>query len=836
MSLAQLHYTSAPEGGSDAPGARFTAVSPGLPQGLLKEAEPLLGYEPPRDAPPHPSTAELAALPRTLSHTLLSDGSRLLARAVCTGVDHSGRWCAFHTHAVVVPPGAGLPGGTLPFAAWEDPQWAGTAPADGRIAPLDALGAPPAAAGPLGTSALTAFATTRSARLAPFLAAVREVCEGWHAHGGGAAARLSRVFLVERDSTDVARWLALASAALPPGYAARLTFTTYTRRPGSAPQQVVGVRPEDVAALAGRRRPEADGYVVLGGQPGADERAPQDTGRADPTDTLRTWAAAAARVWLAGAPGVFEAADALPDGRLSAGALACAALAGGVGLDADGRAEAAAWARLHARALDPALLERVVAALCAADGPRTATEAGALARLLGALGMTADSATTAPLGALVLTLAVRTPSAVPELPVARLAGLPAALRQRLADDLAEELRAGVAGGGADGVAGTPTLLRVAGVLGVDCADLVPGVAAKLAGALLAGPGHAWGPAVEAVLEEQFELRTELLSSLDAKAAEDPAAAARLTAAVPLALTGVQALPHLRMCAGAPWPPGPGDGRVGALHAALRASGVSPLAEPLVLRTAVRLVWGDELPGAGEARRMLDGTGSDAHRVAGTWRVLVRAALEAPADDEEAPALAPELLRCFPDAIGPGPRSALALLEFAGALAAGRAPAPWVERALSLREAALRHGPVPPAVLDRLASALAYGLLSEDRPDGELYALVHGGDPGLLAAYAAAARGERVGERLRSVPAYAADCFAAWTSLPGATRAWDETRTALLDKVARPAVRALPAQGLAEVERRLEAAGAHRAEEFRAWQRESALSRFGRRLGGLGRRS
>ncbi|MCF3963486.1 GAP1-N2 domain-containing protein, partial [Streptomyces fuscigenes] len=333
MSLAQLHYTSAPEGGSDAPGPRFTAVAPGVPQAVLKEAEALLAYEPPRDAPPHPSTAELAAFPRSLSHSRLSDGSTLLARSVCTGVGHTGRWCAFHTHAVVIPAGTGLPGGGLPLAAWEDPQWADSAPADGRVTPLGDFAPSPAPGGPLGTAALVAFAVTRAARLAGFLAAVREVCEGRQAHGGG---RLSRLFLVERDSSDVARWLALASAALPAASARRLTFTTYTRRPGPAPQQVVGVRPEDVASLTGRRAQDGGGFLIFDGTPegapdggdpggapgigahrpfpGAGELAPAEP--ADPTDTTATWAATAAGIWLAGAPGVFESADALPGGRL----------------------------------------------------------------------------------------------------------------------------------------------------------------------------------------------------------------------------------------------------------------------------------------------------------------------------------------------------------------------------------------------------------------------------------------------------------------------------------------------------------------------------------------
>ncbi|MCZ9345396.1 hypothetical protein NGM37_47420, partial [Streptomyces sp. TRM76130] len=42
MSLAQLHYTSAPPG-PDGSGFRFTAVGPGVPQALLREAEQLIG-------------------------------------------------------------------------------------------------------------------------------------------------------------------------------------------------------------------------------------------------------------------------------------------------------------------------------------------------------------------------------------------------------------------------------------------------------------------------------------------------------------------------------------------------------------------------------------------------------------------------------------------------------------------------------------------------------------------------------------------------------------------------------------------------------------------------
>ncbi|MFE4368124.1 GTPase-associated protein 1-related protein [Streptomyces sp. NPDC056835] len=809
MSLAQLHYTSAPQGpdgpagpaepdgpggtnGPNGPGSRFTAITPGIPRSLLKEAEPLLGYEPPRDAPEHPGPAELAAFPQAFSHSLLSDGTRLLARAVRTGADGSGGPAGSHTHAVLLPGDAGLPGGGLPISAWNSSRWALAAPADGSPAQLEAL--PPS--GLLGREALVGFAASRGPWLPGFLASLRELTE--EASGPRDTDQAARIVLVERDSSDVALWIALACAVLPRDHAERLTFTTYTRRPRDARQLIVGVLPGDA--------PEPDGR---------DHRcrvhdctAPVPAAYT-PTDI---WAGIAARVWLGRAPELFAEAAALPGGVFSPGALAVVALCADLTPGPDGRTAAAGWAHTHARALGDARLRRLVEAFQAGAEDRTTAEFAALTRLFTAL--------------------------------------PEDLGQRLATGLAPELRAGVADSG-PGITRPVELLRVADALGVDCTDLLPGLAHRLAHSLL-GPVRSVSAGtpdpltvlkdvLEDVLEEHFELRTALLSALDALAAEDPPAAVRLLGRTPLALTGVQALPHLRMCAGAPWAPaaGGGDG-LAALHAALRACGVSPFTDPLVLRTAVQLVWDGGAPAPGEARRLLSETGSDAHRAAGTWRTLVRAALDGPADtapdthdvnDADAAALAHDLLRCFPDELEPRVRGALLFLEFAGEIGAGRAGPPWTERVLALRAEA---EPVEPALLARVFGILARRLLSEDRPEGELYALIHRGEPELLSTYATAAQEERVRDRLRTAPAYAADCFIAWSSLPGANRAWDTTRTSLLDKVLRPVVRALSDEDTASVERVLERAGVHRAEEFRAWNRPGALSRLSRRFGGRGR--
>ena len=59
----------------------------------------------------------------------------------------------------------------------------------------------------------------------------------------------------------------------------------------------------------------------------------------------------------------------------------------------------------------------------------------------------------------------------------------------------------------------------------------------------------------------------------------------------------------------------------------------------------------------------------------------------------------------------------------------------------------------------------------------------------------------------------------------------DTRIALLEDVLRPAVRALSAEDVATVERRLAGTGSRAAEEFRTWNRPGAFGRFAQRFGG-----
>ncbi|MFD7745177.1 GTPase-associated protein 1-related protein [Streptomyces sp. NPDC059698] len=834
MSLAQVHYTSAAPGDGGTAG-RFTAVGPGVSGALLAEIEPLVRYELPEGAPGRPSDGELRALPQAFTYAVLSDGSRLVARSAPvreTG-GGAGPGVRFHAHGVHVPPGVPLPGDRLPVEAWRSPHWAAATP--GGPAP-DPLALPQ---GPAPVSeGLDDFAVSRGPWLAAVLADLRRASAA-EAAGGGP------VVLVERQCADVARWLGLAAVTLPRESAERLTFTTYTRRPGSAAVRVAGVLAADAEAARGAGLRV---HVCTGQAPAAD-------------GTGDVWAATAARIWRSRSPELFREARELPGEPFAAGPLAVTALCAGIALGPDGRAAAADWAADRPYALDAKRTGRLVEALAAPSvDDRTGAEFDAAGRLFGALEGRCPASLTAPLAAMLVTEAVRGGNGSLELPGRDAFTGPegAAVAERLSPEVLTELGGGAAG--ALSVARTVQLLRVARLLDVDSTELLPDAVDRLASALLsesgaraggaagtgAGGGQApegppdFAPALLELLDEQFEVRTALLGALDRIAPCDPGAMARFLERVALPFTGTQALPHLRMCAEVPEAMATlGGDRAAVWRRVLRAAGVSPFAEPLVLRTAVGLVWEDRAPTVEEARLLLDAATSDAHRVAGTWARLVDAALDASAagspsvSPDEAAALAHDLLRGFPEEIGGRERAGLLLLVLVRDLRTGAPEPGWAE---TVRTLCAQAEPVEPALRERAHAALVERLLAPDRPGAELYAFVHGDDAELVAAYDRAARSEAVRSRLRAQPAYAADCFTVWTAHPHAGTAWPPVAAALLDEVLRPAVRALSAEEVAEVEATVGRTGSSgRANAFRDWNRSSTLGRLGRRIAGRVRR-
>ncbi|MFJ6609317.1 GTPase-associated protein 1-related protein [Streptomyces sp. NPDC091289] len=811
MSLAQVHYTSAAPGDEGAPG-RFTAVGPGVSGALLAEIEPLVRYELPAGVPDRPSDGELRSLPQAFGYAVLSDGSRLVARSAPvrdTG-GGAGPGVRFHAHAVHLPPGVPLPGDRLPVEAWRSPLWVSVTP--GGAIP-DPLTLPP---GPAAVSeGLDDFAVSRGPWLAAVLADLRRASDA-EAAGG------QPVVLVERQCADVARWLGLASVTLPRESAERLTFTTYTRRPGSSVSRVVGVLPEDAAAAraAGLRVHECAGQTPAG-------------------STEDVWATTAARIWRSRSPELFREARELPGEPFAAGPLAVVALCAGITLGPDGRAAAAGWAAERPYALDAKRTGQLVEALTSPGiDDRTAPEFDAAGRLFGALEGRCPTSLTAPLAAMLVTEAVRGGNGSLELPRRDAFAGPegAEVAGRLGPEILTELGDTA---GPLSVARTVQLLRVARLLSVEATDLLSGVVDRLAPALLAEAAHEdsppFTPALLELLDEQFEVRTALLGALDRIAPRDPGAVARFLERVTLPFTGTQTLPHLRMCAEVPGAMATlGGDRAAVWHRVLRAAGLSPFAEPLVLRTAVGLVWEDRAPTVEEARLLLDAATSDAHRAAGTWARLVDAALSASsAGTDEAAGLAHDLLRGFPREIGGRERAGLLLLDLVRELRTGAPEPGWAER---VRTLCAQAEPIEPALRERAYAALVERLLAPDRPGAELYDFVHGEDAALIAAYDRAARTETVRTRLRTQPAYAADCFTVWTAHPHAGRTWPPVAAALLDEVLRPAVRTMSTEAVAEVEATVGRTGSSgRADAFRDWNRVSTLGRLGRRIAGRVRR-
>ncbi|WP_338492674.1 GTPase-associated protein 1-related protein [Streptomyces sp. SJL17-4] len=837
MSLPQMHYTSAPPG-PDGSGFRFTAVTPGVPSSVLREAEQLVGYEPPRDAPSRPTPSELALFPEMFSYTRLSDGSGLLSRTVYTGADYSGRWGNFHAHAVHLTAGDRLPGDLPPIAAWGAPQWADHSPEDGTPPPLDAF--TPAHSAGLRAE-LAAFAAARQPRLAAVLADLRRLAESPHA---------PQIVLAEQDTRRVAHWVMLVNAALPHEFARGLTFTTYTRRPQQARQQIIGVHPEDVRSVAG----QPHRYSVH------DCSDPS----AAPPPVADAWAHTAAAVWAADAYELIRQA-AQTDGAepFASGPLAALALARGIPATEDARTDAVAWVRAHPGALDETTLTRFLRAVCEVGPGAPELPSDTLADLLGALYGRVPVALTAPLTARLVSRAVRGgTTALPPLPPG---ALPEPYRGELAAESGDELRRTLRDP-LTPLSRTVELLRVARLLGVAHDDLTAGLAERFRDGLLSRPGPSTAEALRETLAESGALRDEVSVLLDSRASDDPPGVARALRDTGLPVDGPPgALPHLRMCAAAPAlrPEGtasagqagqraadgagvrPADGaavrererqqawvrdRNGELHKLLRIAGVSHLENPLVLRTAFALVWDDRVPTAAEASQLLNETGARLLIAAETWDQVVAAAVDAPVDDKEAPALARQLLAAAPDAVGRSILDDLRLLSLVHDMEERKGDADPAQGGWTARVRALA-GSARPNVRNRATAALARRLMGPDRPEGELGELARSDDGDLIDAYASAARTPVFRNVLRATPGRVADCFLAWTAHAGASPRWDLTRRALLDEVLRPVVQDFTDGEVFSVEQALGRLSASRAAAFQEWNRPSGgLGRLFRRRG------
>jgi hypothetical protein len=348
-----------------------------------------------------------------------------------------GRAGSAEVDVVLLADGVALPAGVLPIDAWCSAAW--SAAAGNRFALLPST----------DPARLVQFARAVGDRLVSVLADLR---------GLFAAAAGPQILLAEPDPGNVACWIALLSASLPPALAHRLSFTTSTARPHEACQQVLGIAP----ATAGGLSEDELRHTY---------RVRAATGPRSP-EASEPWAEITARLWLAGLPGLINDESRIPAAEpFDAGRLAVVALLAGIAPTGPDAALAAEWmARAETTGtLADADIEALMLALpklCASGGVPEAAR-GAFARLSRRATEDVAGPVALELGRATLEAALADPAAVREDPLASL-NLRDYTRNRLATEFGERLRAAMDPG-----------------LGLDVARLRGGLV--LAGAVLRSP-------------------------------------------------------------------------------------------------------------------------------------------------------------------------------------------------------------------------------------------------------------------------------------------------------------------------------------------------------------
>jgi GTPase-associated protein 1, N-terminal domain type 2/GTPase-associated protein 1, C-terminal domain/GTPase-associated protein 1, middle domain len=236
MAFAQLYYTSCEHGLGGYGGYQFNAVTPGTPPALLREVEERTVYQPPRWLLAEP---DLEAYPVAFSYGISeATGMTLATHVLFTGTDYSGRPGNYFVHALAT----GTPerdfDPLLPAELWGAQLWR-SRPADGTELP-ELAG--PLPRGVIDRPGVQAFLDAREAEavLPELVTAV-----------GRAMAGAQPVLMVSHDATENAWWIAAVSYLLGERLAYRMTFTTYSHRPGYSRYHLTGILPEMLPPDAG---------------------------------------------------------------------------------------------------------------------------------------------------------------------------------------------------------------------------------------------------------------------------------------------------------------------------------------------------------------------------------------------------------------------------------------------------------------------------------------------------------------------------------------------------------------------------------------------------------
>ena len=238
MAFQQLYYTSCEDGLGGYGGYQFNAITPGVPAAVMREVEDRTVYEPPRWLLADPCPDEPEAYPVAFSHgTSEATGAVITARVVFTGTDYSGRPGNYFAHALVT----GTPeqdfGPLLPAELWGAELWRAS-PIDGTELP-ELPGPPPR--GPIDRPGVQAFLDARGADdvLPELLTAV-----------GRAMAGDRPVLVASHDVSENIWWIAAISYLLGGHLGRRMTFTTYSHRPGYSRYHLSGILPETLPPSA----------------------------------------------------------------------------------------------------------------------------------------------------------------------------------------------------------------------------------------------------------------------------------------------------------------------------------------------------------------------------------------------------------------------------------------------------------------------------------------------------------------------------------------------------------------------------------------------------------
>jgi hypothetical protein len=233
MGAAQMYYTSCEAGLAGYPGFQFNAATPGVDPVVMRRVEQGTSYEPPRSAGYQPTAEQMARFPVNLCYLLGGDGEpAVLANTVFVGTDYSQRFGNYFVHALSLPSIEDDLGAALPIDFWRAGFWARTEAARTELPELDPL--PPSSSGPAASEEFLQSGPGRRGRLPQLLTAVeRAMITGERS-----------VVIVEADSERVAGWIAAVSHLLPRAMGRRLSFSTYSFRPGRSAEHVIGTVPD----------------------------------------------------------------------------------------------------------------------------------------------------------------------------------------------------------------------------------------------------------------------------------------------------------------------------------------------------------------------------------------------------------------------------------------------------------------------------------------------------------------------------------------------------------------------------------------------------------------